>query len=493
MRFVSKSKYSFTNFRVGLSELPMIPYFILAPMAGNDNVEQQPKSILASRVFPNQPCSPERIDQKEIAVRLCRRVPIILAMLGMLALPTMQLAVDASSEVESDMTAKLSAGTGSLAFRLLANLGAREPASNLLVSPTSLAVALTLAYNGARGRTAEEMAETLGLTKISLAEVNNAQQKLIKEIEAADTSVQLISANGLWLRNGVLLRPAFAEHAKKYFSSQVSCLDFADPKSVLDINNWVAEHTKNKIKTILDKLDPSCVLVITNAVYFKGAWTRPFDLQSTQNNEQFKTAAGERLKIAMMQQSGLFNYAQDATAQVIELPYGNGQFVMYVLLPSDPSNYQKFVTTLTLTRFEALIGKLNFSVGSIKLPRFSISYGEDLAAVFKALGMETAFDLHNADFKDMADVPFPLYIGQLLHKTVMDVNEFGTEAAASTAITMLTSSAFVPNEKPFVMNVDHPFVLAICEKDTKAVLFVAAVAKPEKLEAPESKSTTRKP
>src|SRR5262249_114812 len=163
------------------------------------------------------------------------------------------------------------------------------------------------------------------------------------------------------------------------------------PKSVLDINKWVAEHTKNKIKTILDKLDPSCVLVITNAVYFKGAWTKPFSLQSTQNDGEFKTAAGERLKIAMMQQSGQFQYAQDAAAQVIELPYGNGQLVMYVLLPSDPSNYQNFVKTLTLTRFEALIGKLRLSPGSIKLPRFSISFKEDLAKVFEALGMRTAF------------------------------------------------------------------------------------------------------
>jgi serpin B len=467
----------------------MLPYFILAPMPGNDNVGINLIRCLAV-FFAIESKGLPRFDQKEKPVRLCRNIQVILAMLGMLALSTMQLALASPSEfeAESEMTAKLSAGTGNLAFRLLANLATKEAAHNLLVSPASLAVALTLAYNGASGETAKEMAETLGLTGVSVDKVNKAQAALIDGLETADPSVQLISANALWLKNGVKLSPAFAEHAKNYFKSDVSSLDFADPRAIQVINNWVAEHTKNKIKSILDQLDATCALVITNAVYFKGAWLKPFSLEATEKDGQFTSASGERLKIAMMQQSGSFQYAEDPTAQVIELPYGNGQVAMYIFLPRDPAKYQNFVTSFTLSRFETVTGKLRHCTGSIKLPRFSISFGDELSKTFKSLGMKTAFDPHSADFKKMAQVSFPFYIGQLLHKAVMNVNEFGTEAAASTAITML-GSAYSP-AKPFVMNVDHPFVLAICERDTKAILFLAAVAKPEKLEAPQGKSTT---
>ncbi|PWU01880.1 MAG: proteinase inhibitor I4 serpin [Candidatus Melainabacteria bacterium] len=410
-------------------------------------------------------------------------VRTILLALSALVFLTSQLTALASTQAEADMTTKLSTGTGSLAFRLLARLAAAHPATNLLISPTSLASALTLAYNGAGGKTASEMANALGLTGLSLDEVDRAKATLTKDLEAADPSVQLISANALWVRNGIRLQPTFSTQAKKYFRSQVSNLDFADPNSVSVINKWVAEQTKEKIKSIISSLDASALLVLTNAVYFKGAWTKPFEVGATQENGEFKLAGGASLKIAMMRRSGQFAYAEDENVQALEMPYGNGQIVMYILLPKAKTDFQKFLIGLTLESFKKTIAKLDFRDGEVTLPRFSISYENELSKDFKSLGMPAAFDPHEADFKAMANVPSSFFIGQILHKAIMNVNEAGTEAAAATAVVM-AGCAYHQPEKPFVMNVDHPFVLAIGEKDTKEILFLAAVVKPEKLAAP---------
>ena len=432
----------------------------------------------------HNPIAVGNVDEKEITVRPFGIVRTILLAISTLAVLNSQLVALASTEAESDMTTKLSTGTGSLAFRLLAKLAAAHPASNLLISPTSLATALTLAYNGAGGKTASEMSDTLGLTGLSLDEVDRAMAALTKSVEDADPKVQLISANALWVKNGIKLKSAFSGQAKKYFRSQVSNLDFADPGSVSVINKWVAEQTKDKIKSIINSLDSASLLVLTNAVYFKGAWTKPFNASATEENGEFKLAGGARLKIAMMQQSGRFLYGEDANVQALELPYGNGQISMFILLPKAQSDFQNFLTGMTLKGFEKTIDKLQVASGSITLPRFSISYENELSKDFKSLGMPTAFDPRAADFKAMADVPSSFFIGQVLHKAIMNVNEAGTEAAAATAIIMATA-AYIPG-KPFVMNVDHPFVVAIRERDSKQILFLGAVANPEKLAAPKS-------
>jgi serpin B len=221
---------------------------------------------------------------------------------------------------------------------------------------------------------------------------------------------------------------------------------------------------------------------LTNAVYFKGAWTKQFNLDATQENGEFKLAGGAHLKIAMMQQSGRFSYAEDANLQALELPYGNGQIAMYILLPKAQSDFQKFLTGLTLKDFEKIVDKMQIASGTLTLPRFSISYENELSNDLKSMGMPAAFDSRTADFKAMADVPSSFFIGQVLHKAIMNVNEAGTEAAAATAIVMATA-IYIPG-KPFVMNVDHPFVVAIRERDSKQILFLGAVANPEKLAAP---------
>lgn len=426
-----------------------------------------------------------QFDRRKLQVRRFTVVHAWLPVLGMLAMLTNSSPTDATSGVDPELKSKVSAGTENLAFRLLSLLAKSEPGKNVLISPTSVTNALTLTLNGAGGKTAQEMAQTLGLTGIPLNQINKAKAEAIKQVESADPGVQLLCANALWVRNGVTLKRPFADNAKNFFKAQAACLDFASPSAVPTINRWVAEKTKNKIDKIIEQLDKTSALVITNAVYLKGKWTNPFVLQRTNENGEFRTLNNVRLRLAMMQDSAEFSYADNANAQFIELPYGNARVVMYVILPRDEANYQKFVTSFTAADFAALVDNLTTQKVNLKLPRFSLSYGAvDLAQALKSLGMPTAFDMNKADFKPMADVALPLYIGQVLHKAIMDVNESGTEAAAATAVEMRFGSAPpMPTQKPINMTVDHPFIVAISERQSKELLFLASVVKPEKLAA----------
>jgi serpin B len=160
---------------------------------------------------------------------------------------------------------------------------------------------------------------------------------------------------------------------------------------------------------------------------------------------------------------------------------------MYVVLPRQGLNWQTFVSTFTLQSFEALIDKLRLSRGTVRIPRFTMSYSVDLAGALKHLGMHAAFDARLADFREMAEVDFPLFIGQVLHKALINLNENGTEAAAATAIAMFGAAMPSP-DKPFEFNANHPFLIVIRETTCEEILFLGAVIKPEKLEAPKQSS-----
>jgi serpin B len=381
----------------------------------------------------------------------------------------------------SDVRSQVSKGTEKLAFLLLSGLASKKPENNILISPTSVAIALTFAYNGAGGTTADEMADLLGIQDVPLKEIDAAIEDLRQAFQTLDPKVELCSANALWVRKGVNLNSTFVKNGKTFFKASAETLDFLDPKSPATINHWVSDETKGKIKSIIDTLDKSGVLVLTNAVYFKATWTKPFPAEATVKNGQFKLLSGKLLKIPMMCDIGQFQYAQEAGLQILRLPYGNGHVAMYVLLPGVNDDFAKFVSTLTSSKFQALIDKLSYKRGTIRMPKFSIGYSADLSRSLISLGMKSAFDPERADFSGMADLNMPLFIGQILHKAVMNVNESGTEAAAATAIAMMGCS-FNP-EKPFTMNIDHPFVIVIHDSTTGEILFLGTVVKPDKFEA----------
>jgi serine protease inhibitor len=381
---------------------------------------------------------------------------------------------------KGDSEMKSIKGPQSMAFRLFSQLAASKKGENILISPLSIDQALSLAYSGAADKTAQQMAAVLGLTGIPIESVCKNSQAMVSEIEASDPKVQLLCANALWVKKDVKLEPNFVDGAKNFFKAQVASLDFSQPSALTTINDWVNKCTKGKIKDILNRLDKATALVITNAVYFKGNWSQPFELANTDQNGKFTLASGASVKMPMMFRSGHFTYGDDGNLQAVQLPYGHGRVCMYVLLPHKNQNLSDLIASINPQSFGKIIEGMRSASGSVRLPRFTIKTSEDLSQSLKAMGMELAFSPRLANFKNISNTLESLYIGAVLHKALIEVNEKGTEAGAATAVTMMAMARMDP-EKPFEMNVDRPFVLALCDTESNELLFLGGVFKPEAL------------
>jgi serpin B len=261
------------------------------------------------------------------------------------------------------------------------------------------------------------------------------------------------------------------------YSAEIQNLDFGTPASAKTINDWVAKHTNDRIQQIVDRIDPSTVAMLTNAIAFKGKWTLPFDAKATQPHD-FQTAGSTPRKLPMMKNTAEYAYSNANGVEAIRLPYADRSFAMYVALPKDTAQMQSFLQQLTPDSFSSLVSGLHSQKGTIELPRFEIDYDTSLNAVLKKLGMSIAFT-RNADFDNIHKGPPPMAISEVKHASFLKVDEEGTEAAAATSIG-IRAMAVMKQPPPFHMIVDHPFFLAIRDERNGQLLFVGVITDPEK-------------
>ncbi|MCD6155465.1 MAG: serpin family protein [Candidatus Atribacteria bacterium] len=254
-------------------------------------------------------------------------------------------------------------------------------------------------------------------------------------------------------------------------------MDFANPQTVALINQWVREKTYGKISKILDQLSDWDVLVLLNAVYFKGKWEYTFDATNTQPLP-FYSSQGTQ-DIPTMWQKGSFDYFENQTLQAIRLPYADERFSMYIFLPRAQEGLQELLTALTADSLINWIQSMEEREGEIYLPRFRLSFERSLNATLQNLGMRLAFDPQNADFGAMLPIPPNVFLSEVKHKSILEVNEEGTTAAAVTSV-IVGITAILPEER-FVMRVDHPFLLLIRDEESGLFLFLGAVENPEAL------------
>lgn len=358
-----------------------------------------------------------------------------------------------------------------LGFGLLRELSGRTPSENVFVSPTSVSMALAMAANGAAGETLEEMAALLTGEGTSLDDLNRSNEALRASLETAD--VRLSIANSLWRRLGFPLRPGFVKTNAEFYDAALEEIDFSKPGAASSINDWVRDETSGRIESIVDRISPETMLYILNAVYFKGLWTDPFDAERTRPLP-FATADGRSIEHPMMTESGRYPYYEADGIQAISLPYGEGRMSMVVVLPSPDTSIEDFVRGLGAEQWDRWVEGLRKREGEIVLPRFTIEYEEKLNDALAALGMVRAFDLEKADFSAMSALP--LYVDEVRHKTFVEVNEEGTEAAAVTSVSMALT-AVAPSSR-FRMVVDRPFVCAIRDGETGALVFLGVIADP---------------
>jgi serpin B len=370
----------------------------------------------------------------------------------------------------------LIAANNEFGFNLFNQLRRQEADKNVFLSPLSVATALEMTYNGAAGETERAMARTLKLDGISLAEINQASAELMKSLSLADPKIELAVANSLWARQGVRFKEDFLARNRQFFGAEVASLDFASPQAVAKINGWVSANTKGKIAKIIDRIDAQQVMFLINAVYFKGLWQRKFDKTLTKT-EPFHLLGGGQKPMPMMSQSGSYRYLRGEKFQALSLPYGKGGVSLYLFLPDRGLSLNDFLKSLSYQKWEQWMGSFRNTPGDVKIPRFKLDYERQLNDPLKALGMEVAFTAGRADFSGMR-AERDLFISEVKHKAIVEVNEEGTEAAAATSVGISVTSVR-PTPQRFTFIADRPFLMAICDERTGTILFMGAVMEPK--------------
>ncbi len=372
-------------------------------------------------------------------------------------------------------TAILVDGTNALGFSLLKNLSADRKTENVLVSPLSVSTALSMAESGAAGATQSEMARLLGTDKMSDEARGQAQSALADSLRNPP-GIKLSVANSLWIDQSFNLKPDFQARSQKTFGATLETLDFEVPASVTRINDWVKLQTGGKIDEIIEKLNVDDRAVLVNAVYFRGDWFDEFNKELTAN-ETFSTPA-RAVQVPLMRSASEFRYTDNEKFQMVALPYKGQQMAFYIVLPRAKTGLNALIQTLDAPALKANIATMSVREGTVYLPRFEVKDSIELSAPLQSLGMKTAFNVERADFSRMASEK--VFIGKVLHKTTLEVNEVGTVAAATSAVTAVAGAAEDPEAlKPFVLRADRPFLLALRDDKTGAILFLGIINQPK--------------
>lgn len=349
---------------------------------------------------------------------------------------------------------------------------------NLLVSPLSAEVALSLTANGAKDETQKEMLEMIGMTDRDLAAVNRYYSDLMVGLPKRDKVSIVKIANAVWIDDEFKLSENFADSAKIY-RSNVDAIDLQNPANAKVLNKWAADNTENLINNIVNErmFSPSLRMVIANALYFKGRWQTKFEESMTKQRPFYKEN-GEEVQVRMMRKTAHYRYIrpEKCNFQIACLDYKGGAYEMIVVLPdkgASPESVLNELTTEQLTEWSNNTMSKNLQ---LELPSFKVEWGKSLNDCFKKMGMERAFS-GKADFSGMTDSE-RLCISDISQFTYMNVDEDGTEAAAVTVVALSLTSAGPQEVHPFV--VDHPFLLFIRDKKSGAILFAGKIGNPAK-------------
>jgi len=359
--------------------------------------------------------------------------------------------------------------SNSFGFKLLSEVVGQSDGGNVFISPLSVSIALGMTYNGTAGTTEEGMRACLEFGDLNREEINQGYQDLIELLCNMDPDVTMEVANSIWYREGFEVLQSFIDAMLTFFDALVTAVDFTDPGTVDVINAWVAEKTHDKIDKILNETYADMVMVLINAIYFKGTWTYEFDPEDTRDGTFHASDSDQTVK--MMNMHGELSYQENQDFQAVDLPYGHELFSMTVFLPREGKSVDDIIAMLTDQNWSAWMAGFEVQEIDLALPRFELEYDKVLNDVLKALGMQDAFDPMVADFSGIKP-DHDMWISEVKHKTYVKVNEEGTEAAAVTSVTVVDSAA-----GPF-MTVDRPFLFVIHDKNSKAMMFMGKIVDP---------------
>lgn len=371
-------------------------------------------------------------------------------------------------------TGELVAGLNGFGLDFLRLLTEGAPNENVVFSPLSIELAFGMAEVGARGETAEQIAEVLGFPS-SGAGLHTAFGKLSQELsDSGKSTVRL--ANRMYPRIDFQLVEEFVKTLDAAYGAPVERLDFRGDKeaSRRRINDWVAERTEGRIKELLDRdfIKPDTVLVLVNALYLEAKWSQPFGKETTQP-APFTLLDGSGIEAPLMHNPELHTrFLNSSALQAVEIPYGEGELSMLVLVPAEGA-FAEFERELDTAELAGIDGRMTEGIVDLALPRWKARFKVDLIDSLKQLGLTIPFEYRAADFSGLS--PTDTYIDEAVHAADIEVDEKGTVAAAATALGFREVAATTPDA---AIQIDRPFLYLIRDTETGTVMFAGRVVDP---------------
>ena len=373
------------------------------------------------------------------------------------------IVLELKSKVDTDNT---------FAFDLFKTTYGLTEESNVFISPLSVNMALSMTMNGAKNATLDEMKEALRAKNYSLDDINSYNKSLREALVAVDKSTTLSIANSIWYHNTYTFENEFISANKNNYDAEIKPIDFGSSSAISQINGWVSDKTNKKIPEIIDELSPDNVICLINAICFKGIWREKFDKNRTKDENFYSEDGANMGKVKMMSQTHNFPYSKDENCGYLMLPYGNGAFSMIVMLPNEGRTIDDVISNLDSKSWNDALYMDTYEV-NLRFPRFKVECSYDMhKAILPEMGMITPFS-NNADFSGMIGNNL-IKISKVIHKTFVEVNEEGTEAAAATVVVGKFGSA-PPSGTIIDYVVNKPFAFAIRENSTGVILFIGKI------------------
>ncbi len=374
--------------------------------------------------------------------------------------------------LSQDQIALIESGN-SFAFDIFMKvLGSAGENENVMISPLSISYALSMTLNGADGATRDAMLEALRVNGITPDEINDSYKNLTEALLSVDKRVLISIANSVWVENNFTVKKSFTDILTNYYDAESRSFDINDASAPDKINIWIEDKTNGLIKEMIDKLEDNTVMLLINAIYFKGKWKSQFDKSKTVEMPFYKSG-GNQVDVPMMKQKSDFRVYEGNGFVVAEFPYGQGNFVMDVIIPNDQAGFNSTLAMVSDENYTSWINQMRERETDLSFPRFKYGFKKKLKDILSDMGMGIAFS-DDADFSNINDM-YDLLINDVAHQSFIETNEEGTEAAAATVVEIGVTSA---PPAPLVLKLDHPFIYIIREITTNTIIFMGRVADP---------------
>jgi len=365
--------------------------------------------------------------------------------------------------------ANLVSSENSFAFDVFSRVLSQAGDVNTIISPMSISYALSMTVNGAANSTRDSILKALRVSDTSMADLNKSYRDLTASLLSVDSRVIMDIANSVWTEKDFSVKAPFANTLTSYYDAQAKSFDITDPTVPTQINSWISDRTNGLIKNMISQLDDNTVMLLINAIYFKGMWKTQFDASAT-TSRTFTKPDGSTENVPTMYESENQKIYRGNGFYVAEIPYGQGNYVMDIILP-DNNDLSAVTSSLTAASLSTWTTSLTSSKVNLYLPKFKYGYNISLHNVLSLMGMGIAFT-DAADFSNISDIP--LLISKVLHQAYIQTDEEGTEAAAATVVVIEPTSVI----QSVTIDVNHQFIYLIREVTTNSVIFMGKVTDP---------------